>query len=111
MPFYRDKAFSTMDKFILAMDDLPFYVHKPEGAIFLWLWFKDLPVSSARLYEILKDAGVLIIPGNDSFTGLDKDWAHAHECIRVSYAQDEVQVSKGVEIISRVVRELYEKGP
>ena len=107
MPFYRDKAFNTMDKFILAMDDLPFYVHKPEGAIFLWLWFKDLPVSSARLYEILKEAGVLIIPGNDSFAGLDKDWAHAHECIRVSYAQDEEQVSKGVEIIAREVRKLY----
>ena len=70
--------------------------------------FKDLPVSSAKLYEILKEAGVLIIPGHDSFAGLKADWQHAHECIRISYAQDAGQVNKGVEIIAREVRKLYE---
>lgn len=110
MPFYRDKAFRTMDLFMESMKDLPMHVHKPEGAIFLWLWFKDLPVSSAALYEILKEAGVLVIPGHDSFAGLDEDWQHAQECIRISYAQDEEKVRKGVEIISREVRKLYEKG-
>ncbi len=108
MPYYKERAFSTMDLFIQAMDDLPVYIHKPEGAIFLWLWFKDLPVSSAKLYEILKEAGVLIIPGHDSFAGLKSDWQHAHECIRISYAQDAGQVAKGVEIIAREVRKLYE---
>lgn len=109
MPYYRDRAMQTMEWFIKAMDDLPFYVHKPEGAIFLWLWFKDLPVTSARLYETLKQAGVLVIPGHDSFAGLADEWPHAQECIRVSYAQDEAQVKQGVEIIAREVRELYEK--
>lgn len=109
MPFYRDKAFSTMELFIDAMTDLPVYVHKPEGAIFLWLWFKDLPVTSARLYEILKAAGVLIIPGHDSFAGLEPGWQHTQECIRISYAQDETKVKQGVEIIAREVRKLYEK--
>jgi len=85
------------------------YVHKPEGAIFLWLWFKDLPVHSTQLYQLLKEAGVLIIPGHDSFAGLDEDWPHTHECIRVSYAQDEEQVKKGIEIIAREVRKLYAK--
>lgn len=110
MPYYRDRAFGTMELFIEALSDLPFYVHKPEGAIFLWLWFKGLPVTSARLYDMLKEAGVLVIPGHDSFAGLDADWSHAHECIRISYAQDEAQVRRGVGIIARVVRELYEKG-
>lgn len=109
MPYYRDRAFATMDRFIEAMDDLPFYIHKPEGAIFLWLWFRDLPVSCHRLYEILKDAGVLVIPGHDSFAGLPDEWDHASQCIRISYAQDEEQVKKGVEIIAREVRKLYEK--
>ena len=107
MPYYRDKALKAMEWFIEACDDLPMYVHKPEGAIFLWLWFKDLPVHSSRLYEILKEAGVLVIPGHDSFAGLSQDWSHAHECIRVSYAQDEEQVKKGIEIVAREVRELY----
>lgn len=109
MPYYRDRALKTMELFIEALGDIPCYVHKPEGAIFLWLWFQQLPVTSARLYEILKAAGVLIIPGHDSFAGLENDWAHAHECIRVSYAQDDAQVRKGVEIIAREVRKLYEK--
>jgi valine--pyruvate aminotransferase len=108
MPYYRDRAFRTMELFIEAMGDIPCYVHKPEGAIFLWLWFKGLPVTSARLYEILKAAGVLVIPGHDSFAGLEAGWPHAHECIRVSYAQDDRQVQKGVEIIAREVRKLYE---
>ncbi len=109
MPYYRDKAMRAMELVIEACSDLPMYVHKPEGAIFLWLWFKDLPVHSTQLYQLLKEAGVLIIPGHDSFAGLDEDWPHTHECIRVSYAQDEEQVKKGVEIIAREVRKLYAK--
>ena len=109
MPYYRDKAMRAMELVIEACSDLPMYVHKPEGAIFLWLWFKDLPVHSTQLYQLLKEAGVLIIPGHDSFAGLDEDWPHTHECIRVSYAQDEEQVKKGIEIIAREVRKLYAK--
>jgi len=40
---------------------LPYHVHKPEGAFFLWLWFEGLPVSSQELYERLKKRGVAII--------------------------------------------------
>jgi len=109
MPYYRDRAYATMELFIEAMSDLPLYIHKPEGAIFLWLWFKDLPVTSAKFYEILKAAGVLVIPGHDSFAGLSQDWKHAHECIRISYAQDEEKVRKGVEIIAREARKLYDR--
>lgn len=109
MPFYRDKAMRAMELAIEACSDLPVYVHKPEGAIFLWLWFKGLPVNSSQLYQLLKEAGVLIIPGHDSFVGLDEEWPHTHECIRVSYAQDEEQVKRGIEIIAREVRKLYAK--
>ncbi|MFZ8929209.1 MAG: valine--pyruvate transaminase, partial [Pseudohongiellaceae bacterium] len=53
MPYYRDKAMRAMELVIEACSDLPMYVHKPEGAIFLWLWFKDLPVHSTQLYQLL----------------------------------------------------------
>jgi len=110
MPYYRDRAMQTMDWFIAAMGDVPCRVHKPEGAIFLWLWFDNLPVSSLALYEILKEAGVLVIPGHDSFAGLKAPWQHTQECIRVSYAQDPALVKKGVEIIAREVKKLYDNG-
>jgi len=53
---------------------------------------------------------VLVIPGHDSFAGLQQPWQHANECIRISYAQDKSMVKKGVEIITREVRKLYDQG-
>ena len=44
-------------------------VHKPEGCIFLWVWFRDLPISAEQLYFKLKEKGVLIIPGHLFFPG------------------------------------------
>ena len=47
----------------------PVLVHKPEGCIFLWIWFRDLPISAEQLYFKLKEKGVLIIPGHLFFPG------------------------------------------
>ena len=87
----------------------PLKIHKPEGVIFLWLWFENLPVSSQTLYEMLKAEGTLIIPGEHFFVGIDtQDYPHAHECIRMSIAQDAETLEKGIAVIGRVVRGLYD---
>ena len=87
----------------------PLKIHKPEGAIFLWLWFENLPVSSQTLYEMLKAEGTLIIPGEHFFVGIDtQDYPHACECIRMSIAQDAETLEKGIAAIGRVVRGLYD---
>ena len=87
----------------------PLKIHKPEGVIFLWLWFENLPVSSQTLYEMLKAEGTLIIPGEHFFVGIDtQDYPHAHECIRMSIAQDVETLEKGIAAIGRVVRGLYD---
>ena len=92
------------------LDAYPLKIHKPEGAIFLWLWFENLPVSSQTLYEMLKAEGTLIIPGEHFFVGIDtQDYPHAHECIRMSIAQDAETLEKGIAAIGRVVRGLYDK--
>ena len=98
----------TAGWFRKALAGLPFRIHKPEGAIFLWLWFEGLPISSRILYERLKQRGVLIVPGENFFIGLDHDWPHQRECIRVSYAQDPETVRQGVTIIAEEVRRAYE---
>ena len=103
-PFYKQRAQNTLNAFRKALDDLPYRIHKPEGAFFLWLWFEGLPISSQELYERLKRRGVLIVPGHHCFFGLEEDWPHRHECIRVSYVQDKAQVQRGVEIIADEVR-------
>ncbi|MBE9538223.1 MAG: valine--pyruvate transaminase [Proteobacteria bacterium] len=109
-PFYRERSAQTVQWFREKMGDLPYHIHKPEGAIFLWLWFEGLPITSRELYERLKKRGVLIVPGQDFFIGMDDDWQHKHECIRVSYAQDAEVVKKGVEIIAEEVHRAYLEG-
>ena len=64
---------ATADEWVWeALTGTPFYLHKPEGAFFFWLWFKDLPISSAELYERLKRRGVLIVPGHYFYPGLEE---------------------------------------
>jgi valine--pyruvate aminotransferase len=102
-PFYRDRAQQTVQWFREAMGDVNYRIHKPEGAIFLWLWFEGLPITSQALYERLKQRGVLVVPGHNFFIGMDTNWPHKHECIRVSYAQDGDSVKAGVKIIAEEV--------
>ena len=62
------------------------------------------------LYQRLKRRGVLVVPGHNFFIGMDDDWAHKHECIRVSYAQDAGMVERGVKIIAEEVARAYAQG-
>jgi valine--pyruvate aminotransferase len=106
-PFYQNRAKQTVEWFRKALCDVPFKIHKPEGAIFLWLWFENLPISSQELYLRLKDRGVLVVPGHNFFPGMDNRWKHQQECIRVSYAQDGDTVKAGVRLIAEEVIKAY----
>ena len=106
-PYYQQRALQTVDWFREALGDLPYFIHKPEGAIFLWLWFENLPVSSEELYQRLKNRNVLVIPSQNFFPGIDPAWQHTRECIRVSYARDEQTVRKAITIIAEELRAAY----
>ena len=75
------------------------YLHKVEGAFFMWLWFKDAKITSETLYQKLKEQDVYVIPGHNFFIGIDDSWAHKHECIRINYATDEATLRKGLQTI------------
>lgn len=106
-PFYQQKAEQTVELLKQNLAGIPFKIHKPEGAIFLWLWLEGLPITSKELYQRLKVKGVLIIPGEDFFIGIDDNWQHKYECIRLSYAQDESVVEEAVKIIADEIKGLY----
>ena len=106
-PFYAAKAQRALDRVREGLVGLPVRIHKPEGAMFLWLWFEGLPGGSRALYERLKQAGVLVVPGEGFFMGLDAPWAHSDECLRVSYAQPDEAVARGIGIIADVARRSY----
>jgi len=109
-PYYQEKVKRAVSWVTSAMENLPCRVHTPEGAIFLWLWFEGLPITSEVLYQRLKQRGVLIIAGEHFFPGLDESWPHRHECIRISYAQDAESVQAGIEIIGEEVARAYHEG-
>ena len=106
-PYYQNKSRLAVDLFHHELAGIDYFIHKSEGAIFLWLWFPDLPISSEVLYQRLKERGVLIISGHHFFPGLERKWQHKHECIRVTYSMDESVVQQGVKIIAEEVKKAY----
>ena len=106
-PYYEDKAKRAIALLHGELAGVDYFIHKAEGALFLWLWFPGLPVSSQELYRRLKQRGVLIVPGEYFFPGLDDDpWPHKQECIRMTYSMHDDVVREGIKIIAEEVRKL-----
>jgi valine--pyruvate aminotransferase len=103
-PYYlakRDKAIAAIAEFF--PEEAPYSIHESGGAMFLWLWVRDSKRTSKEIYESLKKRGVLVVPGEYFFFGLqegDKDWPHRNECLRLSFAMDDAEVREGIRIIA-----------
>jgi len=107
-PYYQRKAENARRWIAEYFDDaLDYFVHESEGALFLWLWFRGLPIASAELYERLKTRGVLIVPGHHFAFGSPDSAAHARECIRLSFAMEDAVVEDGIRILAEEVARAY----
>lgn len=107
-PFYQKKSGLAVAELVKAMDGFKNYrIHRSEGAFFLWLWFPGLPISSQELYQKLKERNVLVVPGHYYFPGHDENWPHKDECLRVSFAQNEEMVGKGMQIMADEVKKAF----
>lgn len=110
-PYYRDR--SDLAKQVLNEvlgDSVPWRLHCNEGALFLWLWLKDLPIDSYELYKRLVKRDVFVIPGNGFFfgqEGSEEELKHSRECLRLSYAQDEETVRTGFAILAEEIKKAY----
>jgi valine--pyruvate aminotransferase len=112
-PYYVEKSRQARAWVEAEFDDsLPYRVHLSEGALFLWLWFENMPITSSELYERLKKRGVLIVSGHYFFFGDDDvdSWRHRHECIRMTFTMDERTVHEGIKIIAEEVAAAYAAG-
>lgn len=108
-PFYEQRSHQVIQWIDDAFDaDLPYRVHVSEGAMFLWLWFDGLPITSEELYQRLKKRGVVVVPGHYFFYGLEEPHPHEHNCIRLSYAQAPGVVQRGVAILAEEVKKAYQ---
>ncbi|MDD5199902.1 MAG: valine--pyruvate transaminase [Terrimicrobiaceae bacterium] len=107
-PFYERKAANARRWIAQYFDDaLDYHVHASEGALFLWLWFRGLPISAAELYARLKFRGVLVVPGHFFAIGSAEAERHASECIRLSFAMDDAVVEEGIAILADEVARVY----
>lgn len=111
-PYYEDLAQFAVQTFRSAMgENYAYAIHKPEGTMFLWFWFDNMPISSQVLYERLKQRGVVVVSGHHFFPGITTNWLHQHQCIRVNYAaQSREQVKRGLDIIADEVKQAYIAG-
>ena len=101
-PYYlakRDKALAAIAEYF--PEEAPYSIHESGGAMFLWLWIRDSKRTSKDIYRALKGRGVIVVPGEYFFFGLeDREWPHRHECLRLSFAMDEGDVRQGIRIIA-----------
>ncbi|WP_028877119.1 valine--pyruvate transaminase [Teredinibacter turnerae] len=105
-PYYRAKQAYMLEQIDRHLAGLNYRVHESEGAFFVWIWFPNLPVSSEQLYQRMKEANVLIMAGEHFFFGMDENWDHAHQCIRLNFCQAPEVISDALQILAREVRAL-----
>jgi valine--pyruvate aminotransferase len=110
-PFYRTRAIEALALCDEHFHGLDYAIHESEGAIFLWVWFRGLPLGSAALYERLKARGVLVIPGRHFAPGRAAPPGQVDECIRLSYAQPRDKLAAGIKLIGEEVRRMFGRGP
>ena len=97
---------STLDESMPA--DLPWFLHQGEGAIFAWLWLRDLPMTDWEFYQELKQVGVIVVPGNSFFPGLKEDWQHKHQCLRISLTATETEIATAMQRLATAATKVYQ---
>lgn len=107
-PYYQ-KKFAILETTLeqVMPKDLPWFLHRGEGAIFAWLWLKDLPISDWEFYQQLKQVGVIVVPGSTFFPGLHERWEHKRECIRISLTASDEDIEKGMQRLAEVIERVY----
>lgn len=108
-PFYQNK-FTVLENTLEAAmpKDLPWFLHRGEGAIFAWLWLQDLPITDWELYQELKKFGVIVVPGSTFFPGLKEEWPHKQQCVRISLTGSDEELVTGMSRLAKAVEQIYQ---
>lgn len=107
LPFYQQRSQLAVQLVKDAIDDARLHIHKPEGALFLWLWFEDLPITTTELYQRLKTKDLLVVPGKYFFPGQSGVTQHAESCIRINTVQSEQDLKKGIDILAAEIKSCW----
>ena len=108
-PFYQKKSQQAVAWIREFFDGGDFWIHRSEGAIFLWLYLRDLKITTLELYRKLKDRGVVTVPGEYFFFGVEEPavTCHGHydKCLRVNYSGPEDEVREGLRLLAEIYKE------
>ena len=107
-PHYQEKLAvleQTLDE--VMPSDVPWFLHRGEGAIFAWLWLKDLPSTDWEVYQALKAVDVIVVPGNSFFPGLPGEWEHTRQCFRISLTATKEEIAIAMKRLAQVVEQIY----
>ncbi|MBD2450709.1 valine--pyruvate transaminase [Nostoc sp. FACHB-152] len=109
-PFYQ-KKFTVLENTLESSmpKDLPWFLHRGEGAIFAWLWLKDLPITDWEFYQELKKVGVIVVPGSTFFPGLKEEWQHKHQCVRISLTGSDDEIVSGMQRLAKAAEQVYQR--
>jgi valine--pyruvate aminotransferase len=108
-PFYQNKFLLLENTLADAMPrDLPWFLHRGEGAIFAWLWLQDLPMSDWEFYQQLKQVGVIVVPGSTFFPGLRQEWEHKQQCFRISLTGSDEEIALAMQRLAKVAQQVYQ---
>ncbi len=102
VPFYEKKSHLAQEwiREFFSETKVDWALHASEGAFFHWIWLRGLKIPTRELYTRLKERNVLVVPGEYFFFGLDQDWSHRHECLRLNFSQPAHVVREGLRIIA-----------
>ena len=107
-PHYQQKFTVVENTLDEAMPkELPWYLHRGEGAIFSWLWLPELPITDWDFYQELKKVGIIVVPGNSFFPGLREDWPHTKQCIRISLTATPEELATGMQRLAKVAAAVH----
>lgn len=109
-PYYQNKFTileTTLDEALPK--DLPWLLHRGEGAIFSWLWLENLPITDWEFYQELKQVGVIVVPGSSFFPGLREDWPHKQQCLRISLTATDEDIEIGMKRLAKVAQQAYQR--
>lgn len=104
-PFYdkkRELAISIFES-EFQKQGVEYEIHDPMGGFFLWIRFPNLSVSNHKLYHLCKDKRLFIVSGHYFFPGLNTDFSHTQDCIRLTYCRQEEELARGAHILAEIV--------
>jgi valine--pyruvate aminotransferase len=83
--------------------NINWYLHRCEGALFSWLWINTEQMYDLDMYQKLKGGGLLCVPGSTFFPGLRGDYPHKHRCLRFSMTAPDEHLKLAAKVLAQAI--------